>query len=218
MSTNFVLIDFENVQPESIAALGRDQFRVIVFIGANQTKIPFEIASTLQQMGDSAEYVKISGNGKNALDFHIAFAIGQLSVKDPMAYFHIISKDAGFDPLIQHLKLKKISIARWSKIEDIPLLKRVQGEGKKTTKIASTAKPAGTPSASISNPQLVSKVTSNTSPEKPRKVVNELPQTGDTAILAPQRKVTCPTCKTAVPAVVGQIDFVCQFCHGAFRY
>jgi len=30
--------------------------------------------------------------------------------------------------------------------------------------------------------------------------------------------ISCPTCKTAVPKVVGQIDFRCQSCGGAFRY
>jgi hypothetical protein len=30
--------------------------------------------------------------------------------------------------------------------------------------------------------------------------------------------ISCPTCKTAVPKVVGQIDFKCQKCGGAFRY
>ncbi len=43
--------------------------------------------------------------------------------QDPAAYFHVISKDGGFDPLIQHLKSKKIFCARSSSIDDIPLVK-----------------------------------------------------------------------------------------------
>ncbi len=123
MRTNFVLIDFESVQPESLAALEHDHFKVIVFIGASQAKVPFEVATALQRMGTNAEYVKISGNGKNALDFHIAFYIGQLAAKDPTAYFHIISKDGGFDPLLQYLKSKKIFSARSPSIAEIPLVK-----------------------------------------------------------------------------------------------
>lgn len=123
MRTNVVLIDFESVQPESLAALEHDPFKVVVFVGASQAKIPFAVATALQRMGQNAEYIKISGNGKNALDFHIACHIGQLAERDPTAYFHIISKDAGFDPLIQHLKSKKIFAARSSTIGDIPLVK-----------------------------------------------------------------------------------------------
>lgn len=123
MRTNFVFIDFESVQPEALTVLAHEHFRVIVFVGANQAKVPFEVASALQRMGSKAEYVKIAGNGPNALDFHIAFYIGQLAAAEPSAYFHIISKDTGFDPLIQHLKSKKILAARSKDISEIPLVK-----------------------------------------------------------------------------------------------
>ena len=63
-------------------------------------------------MGDSAQYIKISGNGRNALDFHIAFYVGQLAMAEPSARFYIVSKDQGFDPLIEHLKTKGIAAAR----------------------------------------------------------------------------------------------------------
>lgn len=120
---NFVLIDFESVQPTSLAALEHDHFKVYVFVGASKTKVPFEVAASLQRMGNNAEYVKISGNGKNALDFHIAFYVGQLAVQDPTAFFHIISADTGFDPLIQYLKSKKIFSCRSTSIEEIPVIK-----------------------------------------------------------------------------------------------
>ena len=123
MRTNIVLIDFESVRPESLAALERAHFKVIVFVGAGQTKVPIEIATTLQRMGANAEYVRISGHGKNALDFHICFYIGQLAAQDPAAYFHVISKDGGFDPLIRHLRSRKIFCARSSSVDDIPLVK-----------------------------------------------------------------------------------------------
>jgi len=123
MRTNYVLIDYENVQPEALTALCAEHFKVIVFVGSNQKKVTFEAAEALQRMGNKAEYIKISGNGPNALDFHIAFYIGQIAAVDPAAYFHIISKDTGFDPLIQHLKTKKVFAARSRDVGDIPLVK-----------------------------------------------------------------------------------------------
>ncbi len=123
MKTNYILIDFENVQPKNLSILKGHDFRVIVFVGANQTKVPFELAKALQALGGKAEYVKICGNGPNALDFHIAFYIGQLAEKYPNSYFHIISKDTGFDPLIKHLKIKKIFAQREKDLTEIPLLK-----------------------------------------------------------------------------------------------
>lgn len=123
MRTNYVLIDYENVQPEAIGALDQEHFKVIVFVGANQTKVTFEVASLLQRLGARASYVRISGNGSNALDFHIAFYIGQIAASEPEAYFHIVSKDTGFDPLIAHLKTKKILAGRSRNVADMPIVK-----------------------------------------------------------------------------------------------
>lgn len=123
MRRNVVLIDFESVQPGSIAALNRDHFEVFLFCGASQTKIPFDIAATLQKLGPRAHYIKISGAGPNALDFHIAYYIGRIAVQDPQASFHIVSCDKGFDPLIQHLKSQNMQAGRWPSIQEIPGLK-----------------------------------------------------------------------------------------------
>ena len=61
--------------------------------------------------------------GTNALDFHIAYYIGVLACEDPTAFFHIISKDSGFDALIKHLKGKKVLARRSTRIADIPYFK-----------------------------------------------------------------------------------------------
>ncbi len=123
MRTNYVLIDYENVQPAALAALEKEHFKIIVFVGANQTKVNYGVADTLQRLGQKATYVKISGNGSNALDFHIAYYIGQLAAADKDGFFHIISKDTGFDPLIAYLKTKKIYACRSTDIGDMPIVK-----------------------------------------------------------------------------------------------
>jgi hypothetical protein len=126
MRTNYVLIDYENVQPKDLSLLNGHPFKVMVFVGANQKKIPVDLATALQPLGADAEYVPVSGNGKNALDFHIAFHLGDLAVKDPEGSFHVISKDTGFDPLLQHLKSRGIRALRWCDLKEIPVLGFVQ--------------------------------------------------------------------------------------------
>jgi hypothetical protein len=124
MRTNYVLVDYENVtNPTVLDVLAQGHFKVIVFVGASQPKVTYEVASTLQKLGDRATYIKISSSGSNALDFHVAYYIGQLSVKEPDAYFHIISNDKGFDPLIAHLKEHKIFASRSSDIPEISIIK-----------------------------------------------------------------------------------------------
>jgi hypothetical protein len=114
--SHVVLIDFENVQPATLEVLEPEHYRLVVFVGATQTKLPFDMVSAIQRMGDRAEYVRISGTGPNALDFHIAYYVGRFAVEDPTAFFQIISKDTGFDPLIRHLKTQHISVARSASI------------------------------------------------------------------------------------------------------
>ena len=121
MKNHYILIDYENVQPENLGILNGLPVKVLVFVGANQAKVPFGLASALQALGSNARYIKIQGNGPNALDFHIAFYIGQLADRDPDACFHIISKDTGFDPLIRHLQERKISSRRVKDLSKIPL-------------------------------------------------------------------------------------------------
>ena len=139
MATNYVLIDFENVQPKNLSILATHPFNVFVFIGANQTKVPRHMAVALQSLGDRAKYVEIDGSGPNALDFHIAYYIGELAAADPAGSFHVISKDKGFDPLIRHLKGKKIQIRRESDLAEIPNL-RIPKKAKKDDMIDAIVK------------------------------------------------------------------------------
>lgn len=122
MANNYVLIDYENVQPKNLELLSEHPFKVFVFVGQSLAKIPFDLADSMQLLGKDARYIKISGNAKDALDFHIAYYIGELAAKEPDAYFHIISKDKGFDPLIKHLKDRKIHVQREVDLGEIPLL------------------------------------------------------------------------------------------------
>lgn len=123
MKNNFILIDFENVQPRNLALLRGHTFKLIVFVGANQKNVPFGFAEALQDIGNNACYQKITGNGSNALDFHIAFYLGEIATQDRNAHFHIISRDKGFDPLVDHLKHRKIHVRRHVDLSEIPFVK-----------------------------------------------------------------------------------------------
>jgi hypothetical protein len=122
LKTQYLLIDYENVQPKTLAMLNGRSFKILVFVGAHQSKIPVEFAEALQPLGSDVEYVRISGDGSNALDFHIAFRIGELSKTDPEAHYHIVSKDKGFEPLIPFALQRGVHISRSNKLLDIPPL------------------------------------------------------------------------------------------------
>lgn len=120
---NYILIDFENVQPTDFSLLKGIPFSVKIFLGPTQTKIPVSLAMELQALGKNAEYLPLSNGGRNALDFCIAYYIGVLSATDPNAFYHVISKDTGFDALLCFLNKRGISATRVPCIADISFLK-----------------------------------------------------------------------------------------------
>lgn len=153
VKTHYVLIDYENVQPKNLAILNGHSVTVIVFVGATQKKVPADYPASLRAQGIDAEKIKIAGSGPNALDFHIAFYIGQYSAHSTNTHFHIISKDKGFDPLIRHLKGKNINVSRRGELAKIPLPKK-----------AKTVKPAKPPKSP--KPSTSSKPSKPSKPEK----------------------------------------------------
>lgn len=157
MRTNFVLVDFESVQPEVLDGLDSEFFQLLIFVGANQAKLSFDVAASVQALGDRARYIRIAGNGPNALDFHIAFYIGELAAADPTAFFHIVSKDKGFDPLIAHLKARKILSGRVASIQEIPLVKTSTAQSL-AAKVACVADRLGQPN--MSRPRAVQTLSS----------------------------------------------------------
>ena len=78
------------------------------------------LAMEMRSLGDRATYVKLESAGKKVLNFHIAYYIGELAATNAAGFFHIISGDKGFDPLIEHIKGRKIFAARSESIEEMP--------------------------------------------------------------------------------------------------
>lgn len=123
-AVNYVLIDYENVQPDMAELMAPEVFRLLVFVGASQTRVDFALADLLATKANGSRFVKISGNGRNALDFHIAFTLGQLGLQEPGAYFHVISKDTGMDPLIQHMQKQGMKVCRRVQLQDIDVVRK----------------------------------------------------------------------------------------------
>jgi hypothetical protein len=120
VQTNYILIDYESVRVTSLALLTGEHFQVWVFLGPNNTRLEVPFVLAIQEFRERAVLITMKARGANALDFHIAYYLGLLAKGDPTGFFHIISKDTGFDPLIEHLKTKKISVARSVSIEAMP--------------------------------------------------------------------------------------------------
>jgi hypothetical protein len=114
-----LLIDYENVQGVDLSRIERMDCRVFVFTGSNQNRIPFELVSSAQRLGERLDWIRVEGSGPNALDFHIAYYLGARVARNPGDEYFVLSRDKGFDPLIRHLVKGKTSCKRIISVSEI---------------------------------------------------------------------------------------------------
>src|SRR5258706_7373163 len=101
---NHVFVDFENVHEIDLAIIGAKAVSFTLLLGSRQTKLDVSIVEKLLEHAASVQLVRLTSTGKNALDFTLAYYVGRAVAADPTGFFHIVSKDAGYDPLIEHLR------------------------------------------------------------------------------------------------------------------
>jgi hypothetical protein len=108
-----LLVDFENIQDlDYLKKLRNTDYEVRVFLGPHQAKLPTALVRQAQPFGSRLQWIQMEGHGKNALDFHIAYTIGMLVSEDRKRRIFVLSKDAGFDPLITYLAKRSIACER----------------------------------------------------------------------------------------------------------
>jgi hypothetical protein len=120
MTEQVVLVDLENVQGLDLARIPA-QARIKIFVGQMQSKLPTALVQQAQALGSRLEWVRIDGNGPNALDFHIACHLGEGICKYPKAEFVILSNDKGFDPLVRHIQARGFKCRRDGQTRAAPL-------------------------------------------------------------------------------------------------
>jgi len=109
---NYVFVDYENVHELDLALIGSKTVYFTLLLGALQTKLDAALVEKLIEHAAAVQLVRLSSTRKNALDFTLAYYMGKAVQADPNAYFHIVSKDTGFDPLVEHLGSRHIRARR----------------------------------------------------------------------------------------------------------
>lgn len=118
MPKKLLLVDYENKHKVDLSPLDAN-FRAIIFVGANQHAPK---ASTKRDTGHKfsrVDFLKISGAGKNALDFHIAFELGRTFESAPATQCFVLSGDKGFDPLLRHLNAHGMDCRRVESVSEL---------------------------------------------------------------------------------------------------
>lgn len=137
---NHIFVDYENVHKVDLAIIGSKAVSFMLLMGPRQTKLDVSLVEKLLEHAASVQLVRLTASGKNALDFALAYYVGRAVVADPIGHFHIVSKDAGYDPLIEHLKGKGISAHRHDSFATLPFAAPVKPSAA-VPRVKSSAKP-----------------------------------------------------------------------------
>ena len=120
MNESVLLVDYENIGKIDLAGIP-EGVRVPFFFGASQRTVPTDFLKAALRLGERFLPIDIEGQGKNALDFHIAFYLGEYLARDPHTACVILSKDKGFDPLVRHLVRRGFRVRRANTMSEAQL-------------------------------------------------------------------------------------------------
>ncbi|HLP02775.1 MAG TPA: PIN domain-containing protein [Opitutaceae bacterium] len=112
LPTNHVFVDFENVHAIDPAVFGHKSVSFTLLLGPGQKKLDAALVEQLLNHVGTVELVRLAEPGKNALDFALAYYLGRAVQSDPLGFFHIVSRDKGFDPLVEHLRHRHVHARR----------------------------------------------------------------------------------------------------------
>lgn len=119
-----VFVDFENVQAVDLSLLGTAGVAFTFFLGVRQTKMEVELVEKLIAHAPTIQMIRLAHEGKNALDFMLVHYLGRASVAEPACAFHIISKDKGYDSLVEHLQGGGFKVSRHPDFTSLPFAAR----------------------------------------------------------------------------------------------
>lgn len=189
------LIDTENIGSawtEVLPLMGRND-EILLFYTVNSPGIPYrdlqQIMSHLSQM----ELIPCN-TGRNGLDFQLSSYLGYLLRSSTKTQYIILSKDTGYDPLIQFWKEKGVDIARCAVHEVIELRAREADVPARLPEIAA----ADAPAAPARLQEAPAQKTASGREEKPaHRTRRAAGKHGAEAAPAPERKAATP--KAAKP-------------------
>jgi hypothetical protein len=114
-----VFVDYENIKRINPAVLALDGATFTLLLGPQNRTLNVALVEQLMTRAATVELVRLEEAGRNAVDFALTYYLGRRVVTDPTAQFYLISKDTGYDPLIAHLRSRKVRVRRFDDFEGL---------------------------------------------------------------------------------------------------
>lgn len=118
---HYIFIDFENTQDIKLSLLKDKPAKLLMLLGSKQNNLPVALVKQLIEYKEQVHLIEVNVGGKNALDFVLAYYLGQFVCQNPQNNYYILSKDKGYDALVNHLKVNKVKVQRYDDLIQIPL-------------------------------------------------------------------------------------------------
>lgn len=108
------LIDYENVSASGLDGLESltENDLIYIFYTENADRLTFSAHRRLIETAAQIRYYKVEHGTKNALDFQLATYLGYLIHESGKIPYYIISKDNGFDSVINFWSKQNIAVRR----------------------------------------------------------------------------------------------------------
>ena len=119
--THYIFVDFENIHEVQLDLIENKPVVVVLVLGERHKKLSVDLVKQLLKYPAQVRLVEAGLSGRNALDFVLAYLIGVQSTTDRAGHFHILSRDKGFNALIEHLKKNDILADRHESFVKIPV-------------------------------------------------------------------------------------------------
>jgi len=131
-----VFVDYENVHQIDVSVVGAPGVMLTLLLGPKSTKLDAALVEQLLEHTATVQLIRLASSGKNALDFALAYYLGRAANAHPGTHLHLVSKDQGFDPLIEHLRSRHLHARRHDDCTTLPF-----GQGPTPERSASKAPP-----------------------------------------------------------------------------
>lgn len=189
------LIDYENTGVKGLVGIEqlKEDDLIIIFYGPKTGAVPFDEHVKICQAASQVKYIKTTKTAKNYLDFQLTTYLGYLVGQTDVKEYYVISKDSGYDSVIDFWKKWGIRIVRKENIAGQKIAAKAAGKQKttaKTTKQASKTT-GGKKQTAQADRQAVqgNNQAADQSAQDEKQTVLEKPQNADAAILHTSDKV-----------------------------
>lgn len=114
------LVDYENVHDAGLKGIDslKNSDKTIIFYSKNIKNIPFDLHVEIINSEAKSEYIKTGKTAKNYLDFQLSSYLGYCIGKGYNDKIIIVSKDTGYDAVVDLWKDRKINIKRVASIAE----------------------------------------------------------------------------------------------------